>query len=68
MQLPFHTGRQQGVERFSTAGMRCRMSAEVSKMSRKRLSTFRAAVCARAAGAKKVPASNAVNTSVQRII
>jgi hypothetical protein len=44
------------------------MSDEVSKMSKKRLSTLCAAGCARTAGAKKIPASNAARTSAQRTI
>ena len=53
---------------FCTAGIRCRMSTEVSKMSRKRLSTLCAAGCARSAGAKNVPVSNAVRTNTRRTI
>jgi hypothetical protein len=40
----------------------------MSKMSRKRLFTFVAAGCARNAGAKKVPASNAMRINAWRTI
>ena len=54
---------------FCTAGKRCFMSDEISKTSRKRLSTFfGAAGCARGAGAKKIPANNTVRTKAWRTI
>jgi hypothetical protein len=48
---------------FCTAGKRGFMSDEVSKMSRKRLSTFRLAGWARTAETKKIPASSTAKTN-----
>ncbi len=55
---PFVLAASMLVSAFCTAGKHRFMSDDVSKMSRKRLSTFGAAGCARAAGTKKNPASS----------